>query len=313
MGSPALPPPLWFAGAYNFSWEGQVWPQDKYAALRRRVLQSGLCRVDEIGLAPMARRSELRLGHSLVYLDRLEAMTAQPQLGLFEFEAPCTREVLDGYYSMTGGTLAACRAALARAAAGERPFAANLGGGFHHAFPWKGEGFCAINDVVVALRVLIESGEIDSAAVIDLDVHQGNGTARAFEFEKRVFTCSLHQNRNYPVKQSSDLDVGFPDRAGGDLYLSALRSALEQVADFAPQFVIYLAGADPYKHDRLGQLSLSIDELAERDRLVFAATVERGLPVAAVLGGGYPPRQEDVVEIHYRMLSAGLGRLPGRR
>jgi acetoin utilization deacetylase AcuC-like enzyme len=305
-------PKLWFSEAYNFSWDGQAWPEAKYAALHQRLLETGLVERDEVGNPGLIRRRDLLLGHSAVYLDRLEAMTEYPELGWYEFEAPCSRTVLDGFYAMTAGTLAACRSALQLQELGMRPFAANLGGGFHHAFPWKGEGFCAINDIVVSLRVLIEGGKIERAAVVDLDVHQGNGTARAFEFEPRVFTFSVHQERNYPVKQRSDLDVGLPDHVGGDVYLAALRAGLQRVVDFEPELVIYLAGADPYVEDALGQLSLTLEDLEERDVLVCERFVDAGTPVAAVLGGGYPPKQEDVVEIHYRMLCHGLDRQPGR-
>jgi acetoin utilization deacetylase AcuC-like enzyme len=307
---PAKPPRLWFSPAYELEWEGHVFPASKYRKLRDRLLAEAVARLEDIAEpAPLDRRS-LLLGHTADYLDRLEAMTANPQLGLYEFEAPCTRRVLDAFYAMAGGTLAACRSALLWSDAGRGGFAANLGGGFHHAFPWKGEGFCAINDIVVALRVLLHDRAIDRAAVVDLDVHQGNGTAKAFEGEDRVFTCSLHQENNDPVKQRSDLDVGLPDGCDDALYLQELRDALALVVAARPQLVVYVAGADPYRLDQLGGLALSIEGLAARDRLVYDAFRPLGVPVAACLAGGYAARESDVVEIHFRMVRQGLDTNP---
>ena len=318
---------LWYSKTYDLEWEGHVFPASKYRVLAERLAERGL----EISEPPMASRQELLAGHSAVYLDRLEAMTADPKQGYYEFEAPCTQRVLEGFCAMAGGTLAAARAALdaAQGDAAERdaaqgdaaqgdaaqgdaaqgdpvslrssfapPNAANLGGGFHHAFPDKGEGFCAINDIVVALQVLLAEGRIERAAVVDLDVHQGNGTAKAFENEPRVFTMSMHQQNNYPVKQRSDLDVGLDDACGDDRYLAELERALPRVVEHAPELVIYVAGADPYAGDRLGGLSLTKAGLRARDAAVFAAFAgPSGAAVVVCLAGGYS-ELADVVDIH---------------
>lgn len=294
------PPRLWYAPAYDLEWPGHVFPSGKYRALKRRLLADGIAAPTDFGGPDPLSRRQLLLGHTAAYLDRLEAMTADPSQGWFEFEAPCSRQVLEGFLSMAGGTLAASRAALVRG------FAANLGGGFHHAFPSKGEGFCAINDIVVALRVLLDEGRIARAAVVDLDVHQGNGTAKAFEADACVLTCSLHQQNNYPIKQCSDLDVGLPDACEDGRYLAELGTALEAVEAHDPELVVYVAGADPFKGDKLGGLALSIDGLAQRDRCVFDACLRLGVPVVAVLAGGYAEKKADVVEIHYRMVKEGM-------
>ncbi len=195
-----------------------------------------------------------------------------------------------------GATLAAARAALSDA-----PFAAaNLAGGTHHAFRDRGEGYCVFNDVAVASRVLLRDGAIARAAVVDCDVHQGNGTASIFRDEPAVFTFSLHGANNFPFrKEVSDLDVVFADGAADEEYLTALAEHLPRVLDsHRPDLVFYLAGADPYAGDRLGRLRLTIEGLRERDRLVFAACRARRIPVAIAMSGGYAHDVEAIVTIH---------------
>ncbi len=294
--------------AYDISWKGHAFPCGKYRCLAR-ILAAEESRRKVAPPVP-AGREDLLLAHEASYLDRLEAMTADPDQGWFEFEAPCTPEVLDGFFAMTGGTIAAGRAAVARNRSGKPGFAVNLGGGFHHAFPFKGEGFCAVNDIAVMLRVLRKEGAIRRAAVLDLDVHQGNGTAVHFARDSWCFTCSIHQERNYPIKQRSDLDLGLPDGADNGPYLEALGKALAACMDFHPDLLCYVAGADPYENDRLGGLALDLAGLAERDRRVFDAFLGRGVPVVAVLAGGYAEREEEVVAIHLRMIREGLARDP---
>ncbi len=287
--------------AYGFSWEGHVFPLGKYALLKDRLLKELAVPQEEIGRPDPLDRETLLLGHTAEYLDRLEAMTAFPEQGWYEFEAPCSREVLDGFYAMAAGTVAAIEAGMAR-----KGFAANLGGGFHHAFPWKGEGFCAINDIVVGLRSAHERLGLGKAVVLDLDVHQGNGTARAFEDDNWAFTCSIHQQNNYPVKQRSDLDIGLEDEAADDIYLEALDQALDVCVAQKPELCLYVAGADPYVEDKLGGLNLSLEGFRERDQKVFNAFLREGVPVVAVLAGGYAEKEEDVVEIHFQMIREGI-------
>jgi acetoin utilization deacetylase AcuC-like enzyme len=201
--------------------------------------------------------------------------------------------VADAMALACGGTLLAGRLALEHGSAG------HLGGGFHHAFADHGEGFCLLNDVAVAARVLLGEGRVGRVAIVDLDVHHGNGTASIFAGDPDVFTFSMHQERNYPAdKPPSDLDVGLDDRTGDGAYLDALARHLPEALDGSPDLVFYLAGADPYRDDQLGGLALTIEGLRRRDRMVLEAVQERGIPVAVVLAGGYAYRLEDTVRIH---------------
>jgi acetoin utilization deacetylase AcuC-like enzyme len=181
-----------------------------------------------------------------------------------------------------------------------RGVAANLAGGTHHAFRDRGEGFCVFNDVAVAAAALLRDRAIGRAAVVDCDVHQGNGTAAIFRHEPAVFTLSLHGTNNFPFrKELSDLDVTFRDGAGDDEYLTALADHLPYVLDsHRPDIVFYLAGADPYEGDRLGRLKLTIDGLRRRDRFVFEACRARDVPVVVVMSGGYAPDVDAIVTIH---------------
>jgi acetoin utilization deacetylase AcuC-like enzyme len=212
---------------------------------------------------------------------------------LAQLEIPWTREVMEGFRLMTGGTVAAARLALGRGAA------VNLGGGFHHAFAAHGEGFCLFNDVAVAVRVLQGDGLIRSAVIVDCDVHHGNGTAMIFERDPSVFTFSIHQQHNYPVfKPRSSLDIGLPDGAGDEEYLRHLASGLGQALAEPTDLTLYLAGADPFEEDRLGGLGVTKDGLRRRDRMVLEACRGRGIPVTTVLAGGYARRLDDTVAIH---------------
>jgi acetoin utilization deacetylase AcuC-like enzyme len=177
--------------------------------------------------------------------------------------------------------------------------AANIGGGFHHAFPSHGEGFCLYNDVAVAIRVLQRDGVITRAAVVDVDVHQGNGTAFIFDGDPAVFTFSIHQEHNYPhVKPRGSLDIGLPDGATDAEYLHALERALPAAMAGAPDLVVYVAGADPFVEDQLGGLSLTYEGLRGRDFLVLSSARDAGIPVVIVFAGGYARRVDDTAAIH---------------
>ena len=184
--------------------------------------------------------------------------------------------------------------------------AANLAGGSHHSFADHGEGFSVFNDIAVAIRALQRDHGPMRAAVIDCDVHQGNGTATIFEDDPDVYTCSLHCEKNYPFeKPPSDLDVALPDGTGDAEYLAALDGALETVQrEFRPQMVWYLAGVDPYEGDRLGRLSLSLDGLRRRDSKVLSFFCKVDVPVVATMGGGYAPQMEAIVEAHCQTVRA---------
>src|SRR5580693_10147546 len=205
-----------------------------------------------------------------------------------QLEVPYSRELVEAYWLAAGGSMLAARLAL------EQGIGFNIGGGFHHAFPGHGEGFCAINDVAVAIRALQHDGSIERALVVDLDVHHGNGTAAIFAGDRSVLTLSMHQFHNYPSeKPDSIIDIHLQDGVEDEEYLSRLNDALAVAMGFAPNLVFYLAGADPYREDQLGGLSLTMDGLKQRDRLVFEAAVSQNVPVAVVLAGGYARNTED--------------------
>ena len=203
---------------------------------------------------------------------------------------------------MTGGTSLTAELALAHGVA------VHLGGGLHHAFPDHGEGFCLFNDVAVAIRRLQRDKRIQRAAIVDCDVHHGNGTAFIFAADPSVFTFSIHQQLNYPAwKPASDLDVGMPDGADDEEYLAALSEALPVIMDSTPELMVYLAGSDPFREDRLGGLSLTHDGLRRRDRLVLNAAVTAGVPAAIVLAGGYAVNVEGTVTAHVNTVLEAIG------
>jgi acetoin utilization deacetylase AcuC-like enzyme len=199
-----------------------------------------------------------------------------------------------------GGSILAAQCAL------RDGFGANLGGGFHHAYPDHGEGFCAIHDVAVAIRRLQADGAIRKAMVVDTDVHHGNGTAAIFQKDPSVFTISIHQENNYPAhKPPSSIDLNMMDRADDDEYMGVLVPAVQKALDeFRPELLFYIGGADPFCEDQLGGLSLTKNGLKERDRCVFEEARRRGIPVATALAGGYARRVEDTVRIHVNTILA---------
>jgi acetoin utilization deacetylase AcuC-like enzyme len=276
-----------------------VFPMEKYARIRERLVTDGDLAEEEVLEPAPATRDELVLAHTPEYLDDLEQLRWTPRT--MWSELPLSAEIVGAYELAAGGTLLASREALARGVG------INIGGGFHHASADRAEGFCYINDLAVAARVLQREGRIGTVAVVDLDVHQGNGTALIFANDPTVFTLSLHQEHNYPVpKAESDLDLGLPNRIGDDDYLARLATALERVWQFRPDLVLYQAGADPYAEDLLGGLGLSLAGLERRDRQVLEGASARGIPAVITLGGGYARRVEDTVAIHVQTCRLGL-------
>lgn len=281
---------VFFSSEYEVALPGHVWPTSKYRLVKERCQATvpGLV-VQEPTCAPW---NDLALAHSSEYLEKLRTNTLT-QHEIATLELPWRPELADAFRLMVGGTCAAAQAALGGGCA------AHLGGGLHHAFAAHGEGFCPLNDVAVAIRVLQRDGAVARAAVIDLDVHHGNGTAMIFECDPHVFTFSMHQQHNYPsFKPRSDLDIGLEDGTGDDPYLTRLRGALPRVIESHPQIAIYLAGADPFERDQLGGLRLTKAGLRERDRLVIDASRRAGVPLVTVLAGGYARDIRDTVDIH---------------
>jgi acetoin utilization deacetylase AcuC-like enzyme len=270
-------------------------PMAKYHLLRERLVAEGILTAADLEIPESISLDDVRLVHDAGYVDAVAAGTlsadAQRRIGF-----PWSPMMVERSRRSVGATLAAARHVVNRS----ESVAANLAGGTHHAFRDRGEGYCVFNDVAVAAAVLLRDRAIARAAVVDCDVHQGNGTAAIFRDEPLVFTFSMHGANNFPFrKETSDLDVTFDDGAGDDEYLAALTRHLPEVLDgHRPDIVFYLAGADPYEGDRLGRLKLTIDGLRTRDRLVFDACRERRLPVAITMSGGYCPDVDAIVTIH---------------
>jgi acetoin utilization deacetylase AcuC-like enzyme len=247
--------------------------------------------------APTTSDGVLALAHHPQYIQRVVngALTADEQRAI---GFPWSSEMVERSRRSAGATIAACRSAVADGVA------VNLAGGTHHAHSDWGEGFCVFNDAAIAARLMQAERLASRVAIVDLDVHQGNGTASILATDDSIFTLSLHGDRNYPFdKASSDLDIALPDGADDAVYLAALDRALESLfTAFDPQLIIYLAGADPHEGDRLGRLHLSREGLALRDTRVLDAAAARGLPVAIAMAGGYGRNIEDTVAIHLQTL-----------
>lgn len=276
-----------------------VFPTAKYRLVRDQLLAAGAIAADDVIEPTPPSREDLLRVHTAAYLDDLDQLRWTPRT--LASELPLSRGIVAAYGLSAGGTLAAARAARATG------MAVHLGGGFHHAFADRAEGFCYVNDLAVAARALRRDG-VERVAIVDVDVHQGNGTARIFEDDPTVFTLSIHQEANYPMpKMRSDLDVGLPDRTGDGDYLAALAAALEAVWAFAPGLLLLQAGADPYADDQLGGLALTRAGLEARDRLVLEGAVARGIPAVVTLGGGYARRLEDTVAIHATTCRVAIG------
>jgi acetoin utilization deacetylase AcuC-like enzyme len=283
---------IWHPG-YEVDIGPHVFPTRKYRLVRDQLLADRVLAEGDFALAEPVTDDDVRLVHTADYVRKITegTLSAEERLVL---EVPYSPALRDAMWLCAGGTLRAARAAL------RDGVAVHLGGGFHHAFPDHGEGFCLINDVAIALRRLVRDGAIDRAVVVDLDVHHGNGTAAVFAGEPAAFTFSMHQQRNYPwSKPPSDLDLGLEDGMGDAEYLALLGRSLPDIVErHRPALAVYLAGADPYQQDQLGGLGLTMDGLRRRDALVLEACRARGVPVAVMLAGGYALRPSDTVAIH---------------
>jgi acetoin utilization deacetylase AcuC-like enzyme len=278
----------------------------KYRLVRESLLAEALVSSEDFLEPPPAEDNDVLLVHTAEYVRKLKTGTLSPE-EVYRMEIPHSPELVRAVWLAAGGSILAARHALANR------IAVNLGGGFHHAFPEHGEGFCVIHDVAIAIRKLQKEGAIRNVMTVDLDVHHGNGTAYIFARDGSVCTFSMHQENNYPLeKPSSDFDIHLPDGCGDEQYLHLLRQNLTHaLAVFPPDLIFYLAGADPYCEDQLGGLSLSRKGLQERDRFVLALACEKSVPVAVTLAGGYARRLEDTVAIHVGTVRSALELLAG--
>src|ERR1700758_2915242 len=320
-----LPFKLIYSDAYYLPIGNHVFPAEKYRRVRDRLISTGVADASDFLEPEPATDQDILLVHKPEYVQKLKTGTLSPREAM-EMEIPYSRDLADAFWLAAGGSILAARQSLTD------KVSISIGGGFHHAFPDHGEGFCMIHDVAVAIRRLQRDDKIRTAMTVDCDVHQGNGTATIFAGTRivnsllpsvssstlrrpegvsrpgkmhqaqagDVFTISLHQHNNYPLwKPPSSLDVDLPDGIGDDDYLAWLDNALSSgLRQFEPDLICYVAGADPYKEDQLGGLGLTIDGLKKRDELVFRVAHARDIPVMVTFAGGYAQNVEDTVMIH---------------
>ncbi len=316
-----LPFKLVYSDDYYLPIGAHVFPAEKYRRIHDRLLETRVAEADDFVTPQLASDQDVLLVHTPAYVEKLKtgALSAREEL---EMEVPYSPELVRAFWLAAGGSILAADYAL------NSSIAFNIGGGFHHAFPDHGEGFCMIHDVAVAIRRMQRDDRITRAMTVDCDVHQGNGTAAIFAGMRvptgplpstsaptlspaapakvrnahagDVFTISLHQENNYPMwKPPSSIDVDLPDGIGDDDYLAWLDNALSSgLRQFDPELICYIAGADPYREDQLGGLALTIEGLKRRDELLFRVARARNIPVMVTFAGGYAQRVEDTVTIH---------------
>lgn len=316
-----LPFKLVYSDDYYLPIGTHVFPAEKYKRIHDRLIETGMAMAADFVSPRPATDQDVLLVHTPLYVEKLKTGTLSAREEL-QMEVPYSPELVRAFWLAAGGSMLAADYAL------NDGVAISIGGGFHHAFPDHGEGFCMIHDVAIAIRRMQRDDKIRTAMTVDCDVHQGNGTAAIFAGTRipsdplpsespsvlnparpakirsahagDVFTISLHQDNNYPAfKPPSSIDVDLPDEIGDDEYLAWLDNALSSgLRQFAPELLCYVAGADPYREDQLGGLSLTIDGLKKRDELVFRVAKARGIPVMVTLAGGYARKVEDTVTIH---------------
>jgi acetoin utilization deacetylase AcuC-like enzyme len=325
-----LPFKLVYSDDYYLPIGAHVFPAEKYRLIHKRLLESRIAEAGDFVAPRAAQDEDILLVHTREYVQKLKTGTLSVQEEM-QMEVPYSPELVKAFWLSAGGSILAADHAL------RDGIACNIGGGFHHAFPDHGEGFCVIHDVAVAIKRMHQDGRITRAMTVDCDVHDGNGTAAIFPPKIRpghplpsasasqrdihatqeersprsasgleVFTISLHQAHNYPaVKPPSSIDINLPDGTNDDEYLGWLEQSLSSAfRHFEPELLCYIAGADPYKEDQLGGLALTIEGLKKRDELVLKVAREKKVPVMITYAGGYARRVEDTVTIHCNTVQA---------
>jgi acetoin utilization deacetylase AcuC-like enzyme len=294
-----LPFKLVYRERYDLNLGPHVFPSQKFRLIYELLLREGIATAEDFLRPEPASDEEILRVHTPEWVSKLKTGTLTAS-DVMLLEVPYSKELVEAVWLAAGGTILAAQSAL------RDGFGANLSGGFHHAYPGHGEGFCAIHDVAVAIRKLQADGAVKKAIVVDTDVHHGNGTAAIFRNDATVFTLSIHQENNYPAhKPPSSIDLNMDDRVDDDEYLGALIPAVQKALDeFQPEILFYVGGADPYCEDQLGGLSLTKEGLKRRDRQVFEEARRRKIPVTTTLAGGYARRVEDTVRIHVNTIVA---------
>ncbi len=284
---------VFYSDFYTFDLpEDHRFPAPKYTLLREQLLARAILTPQELHPSPLATRDAVTLAHTTQYFDAIYNGSIDPKI-MRQIGLPWSFDLVQRSLAAVGGTLCAADEAL------DSGFSGNLAGGTHHAMADAGQGFCVFNDIAVVILNLLKEQCIFRAAVIDLDVHQGNGDAAILGNHPEVFTFSMHGQKNFPFRKvASTLDVGLPDNTGDEEYMQALEQSLPDVFAFQPDLILYQAGVDPLAEDRLGRLALTLDGLAARDRLVLSECRDRGIPVCLTLGGGYARPIERTVEAH---------------
>lgn len=273
--------------------DGHRFPMEKYELIPEQLLYEGTVTEDNFFHPPALRDDQILLTHTPEFLHKLNTQTLSRK-EIRDIGFPMSEKLIKRGRHIAMGTLMCARYAI------EHGVALNIAGGTHHSFADHGEGFCIYNDIAIASNILLHQGTFDKILVIDLDVHQGNGTAKIFENEKRVFTWSVHGERNYPTrKETSDLDTAMPDGTEDEYYLKTVKEILPKlIVQEKPQMIFYLSGVDILASDKLGRLSVSRAGCMERDRFVLQTCYDAGLPVAISMGGGYSPNIKDIIEAH---------------
>ena len=294
-----LPFKVVYHDKYDLNLGPHVFPSQKFRLIAEALIAEKIAARDDVVQPEPASDEDILRVHTPDWVRKLKTGTLTAS-DVMLLEIPYSRELVEAVWLAAGGSILAAQRAL------RDGFGANIGGGFHHAYPDHGEGFCAIHDVAVAIRRLQADSAIRRAIVVDTDVHHGNGTAAIFRGDPSVFTISIHQLNNYPGhKPPSSVDLNMADRVDDDEYLGALLPAVEKALDeFRPEILFYIGGADPFCEDQLGGLSLTKKGLMERDRRVFEEARRRGIPVVTSLAGGYARRVEDTVRIHVNTILA---------
>jgi acetoin utilization deacetylase AcuC-like enzyme len=294
-----LPFKLVYHDAYDLNLGAHVFPSQKYRLIAEKLRADGLAGNEDFLMPEPASDMDILRVHTPDWVKKLKT-GALSYSDIMKLEVPYSRELVQAFWLAAGGTIVAAQAAL------HDGFGCNLGGGFHHAYPGHGEGFCAIHDVAVAIRRMQSDGLITKAMIVDTDVHHGNGTAAIFAKDESVFTLSIHQENNYPAhKPASDLDLNMDDGVNDQEYLEALLPAVQRsIKKFSPEMVFYIGGADPYREDQLGGLALTLQGLFRRDAAVFEEARARQIPVVTTLAGGYARRVEDTIRIHVNTILA---------
>lgn len=290
---------LIYSDKYVVNLKGHIFPVEKYRLIKEKLLKEKIVNLENFLVPKPASDEDVLLVHTEEYIRKLK--TSSLSLNeIFTLELPFSSELVEASFLCAGGSILASQKAL------EEGLGINLGGGFHHAFPDHGEGFCVLNDISIAIKKLQKERKVIKILIIDCDLHQGNGTSFIFKNDPSVFTFSIHQENNYPYpKQTSDLDIGLSNNVSDKEYLFYLKKYIPCIIkNFKPGLIVYLAGADPYFQDQLGGLGLTKKGLQERDQLIISEAYNNKIPFFITLAGGYAKKLEDTVEIHFNTIKA---------